>query len=167
MLPLSLAIATSTLVAQSIGARDMAGASRLAWRGIGLAASLALLTGCLLWLLREPVLHAYTKDAAVVAAALPLVLFIAFYQAFDAVQVTTAFILRAYKIALIPTLIYAGSLWGIGIGGGYVLGFGLIGTLPAFTRGAAGFWIANSLSLAIAGFLLVRYFMRISAAQRH
>lgn len=167
MLPLSLAIATSTLVAQAIGARDMAGASRLAWRGICLAASLALMTGCLLWLLREPVLHAYTKDAAVVAAALPLVLFIAFYQAFDAVQVMTAFILRAYKIALIPTLIYAASLWGIGIGGGYVLGFGLIETLPAFTRGASGFWIANSLSLAIAGCLLVRYFMRISAAPRH
>ena len=82
-------------------------------------------------------------------------LFIAFYQAFDAVQVMTAFILRAYKIALVPTLIYAVSLWGIGLGGGYVLGFGLIDALPAFTRGAAGFWLANSISLAIAGSLLV------------
>jgi MATE family multidrug resistance protein len=63
-------------------------------------------------------------------------LFVAFYQAFDAVQVMSAFILRAYKIALIPTLIYAGSLWGVGLGGGYVLGFGLIDALPAFTRGA-------------------------------
>ncbi|AGW91120.1 MULTISPECIES: MATE family efflux transporter [Cupriavidus] len=163
MLPLSLAIATSTLVAQHIGARDLAGASRLAWRGIRLAAGLAMLTGALLWLLREPVLHAYASDPAVVAAALPLVLFVAFYQAFDAVQVMTAFILRAYKIALIPTLIYAGSLWGIGLGGGYMLGFGLIDGLPAFTRGAAGFWLANSVSLAIAGVLLVRYFTRVSA----
>lgn len=162
MLPLSLAIATSTLVAQHIGARDLAGASRLAWRGIRLAAGLAMLTGALLWLLREPVLHAYASDPAVVAAALPLVLFVAFYQAFDAVQVMTAFILRAYKIALIPTLIYAGSLWGVGLGGGYVLGFGLIEGMPAFTRGASGFWLANSVSLALAGALLVRYFNRVS-----
>ncbi|KAI3598331.1 Na+-driven multidrug efflux pump [Cupriavidus necator H850] len=162
MLPLSLGIATSTLVAQHLGARDLAGTSRLAWRGIRMAVTLAVLTGALLWLLRKPVLHAYASDPAVVAAALPLVLFVAFYQAFDAVQVMTAFILRAYKIALIPTLIYAGSLWGIGLGGGYVLGFGLIEGMPAFTRGASGFWLANSISLAIAGVLLVRYFSRVS-----
>ncbi|SPA50190.1 MATE family efflux transporter [Cupriavidus taiwanensis] len=162
MLPLSLGIATLTLVAQHLGARDRAGASRLAWRGIRMAVVLAVLTGALLWLLRKPVLDAYASDPAVVAAALPLVLFVAFYQAFDAVQVMTAFILRAYKIALIPTVIYAGSLWGIGLGGGYVLGFGLIDGMPAFTRGASGFWLANSISLAIAGVLLVRYFSRVS-----
>lgn len=162
MLPLSLAIATSTLVAQAIGARDHAGARRTAWLGIRLAATLAGGTGALLWLLRGPILHAYAKDAGVVAAALPLMLFVSFYQAFDAVQVMTAFILRAYKVAVIPTIIYAASLWGIGLGGGYVLGFGLVEGLPSFTRGAAGFWMANSISLAIAGALLVRYFLAVS-----
>jgi len=170
MMPLSLSIATSTLVAQAIGARDMRGARRIGWRGIRFGASLALATGALLWLFREPLLHAYAKDPAVVAKALPLMLFVAFYQAFDAIQVMSAFILRAYKIALIPTLIYAGSLWGVGLGGGYVLGFGLIDAMPAFTRGAAGFWMANSISLAIAGTLLVRYFRQVSrvkAADSH
>lgn len=162
MLPLSLGIATSTLVAQAVGARDRAGARRVGWRGIRLAAALALAVGATLWLLRAPVLRAYASDAAVVQAALPLVTFVALYQAFDAVQVTTAFVLRAYKIALVPTAIYAVSLWGIGLGGGYVLGFGLIDGMPAFTHGAAGFWLANSLSLAIAGALLVFYFIRIS-----
>ncbi|KAA6127974.1 MATE family efflux transporter [Cupriavidus cauae] len=162
MLPLSLGIATSTLVAQAVGARDRAGARRVGWRGIRLAAALALAVGATLWLLRAPVLRAYASDAAVVQAALPLVTFVALYQAFDAVQVTTAFVLRAYKIALVPTVIYAVSLWGIGLGGGYVLGFGLIDGMPAFTHGAAGFWLANSLSLAIAGALLVFYFIRIS-----
>lgn len=162
MLPLSLGIATSTLVAQAVGARDRAGARRVGWRGIRLAAGLALVVGATLWLLRAPVLQAYASDAAVVQAALPLVTFVALYQAFDAVQVTTAFVLRAYKIALVPTVIYAVSLWGIGLGGGYLLGFGLIDGMPEFTRGAAGFWLANSLSLAIAGALLVFYFIRIS-----
>lgn len=162
MMPLSLSIATSTLVAQAIGARDLAGARRIGWRGIRFGASIALVTGTLLWLLREPLLNAYAKDPTVVAKALPLMLFVAFYQAFDAVQVMSAFILRAYKIALIPTLIYAGSLWGVGLGGGYVLGFGLIESMPEFTRGASGFWLANSVSLAIAGTLLVRYFRKVS-----
>jgi len=162
MVPLSLAIATSTLVAQAIGARDHAAARQLAWSGIRLAATLAVLSGALLWLLRWPVLHAYTEDPGVVAAALPLMLLIALYQGFDAVQVMTAFILRAYKIALIPTLIYAASLWGVGLCGGYVLGFGLIEGLPAFTHGPSGFWMANSISLALAALLLVRYFMHVS-----
>lgn len=77
----------------------------------------------------------------------------------------TAFILRAYKIALIPTVIYAASLWGVGLGGGYLLGFGMIDGLPDFTRGPAGFWMANSISLALAAMLLVRYFMHISRVE--
>ncbi|WP_423196832.1 MULTISPECIES: MATE family efflux transporter [unclassified Cupriavidus] len=162
MMPLSLAIATSTLAAQSLGARDRAAARRISWRGIRFAAGIAVVVGSILWVTREPLLHLYAKDPAVVAKALPLMAYIACYQAFDAVQVMTAFILRAYKIALIPTLIYATSLWGVGLGGGYVLGFGLIDGMPAFTRGAAGFWLANSVSLAIAGGLLVRYFMLVS-----
>ena len=162
MMPLSLAIATSTLAAQSLGARDRAAARRISWRGIRFAAGIAMVVGSILWFTREPLLHLYAKDPAVVAKALPLMAYIACYQAFDAVQVMTAFILRAYKIALIPTLIYATSLWGVGLGGGYLLGFGLIDGMPAFTRGAAGFWLANSVSLAIAGALLVRYFMLVS-----
>lgn len=166
MLPLSMAIATSTLVAQAVGARDHAGARRVAWAGIRLSATTAMLVGALLWLLRDPLLHAYATDPAVIAAALPLMLFIAFYQAFDAIQVMTAFVLRAYRVAVVPTVIYAISLWGIGLGGGYVLGFGLIDAMPAFTRGASGFWLANSISLALASILLVRYFVRVSHAAR-
>ena len=63
---------------------------------------------------------------------------------------------------LIPTVIYALSLWGVGLGGGYVLGFGLLGEFATPLRGAAGFWAANALSLMVAGALLVSYFNRVS-----
>lgn len=162
MLPLSLSIATSTLVAQALGARDRDGARRVARRGIALAGGLAMLVGASCWLLREPLLAAYATDPAVISAALPLMAFVAFYQVFDAVQVTTGFVLRAYKIAMVPTAIYALALWGIGVGGGYVLGFGLVEALPGWTRGASGFWLANSASLAVAAALLVRYFVVVS-----
>ncbi|CAJ0812899.1 MULTISPECIES: MATE family efflux transporter [Ralstonia] len=162
MVPLSLSIATSTLAAQSIGARDRAAARRISLNGIKLAVICAAIVGTAVLILRRDLVSLYTHDAAVLAIAVPLLPFIAFYQMFDALQVMAAFILRAYKIALIPTVIYALSLWGVGLGGGYVLGFGLLGDGAAVLRGAAGFWAANGLSLMVAGALLVSYFNRVS-----
>ncbi|CAJ0719816.1 Multidrug resistance protein MdtK [Ralstonia edaphis] len=162
MVPLSLSIATSTLAAQSIGARDRVAARRISLNGIRLAVMCAVAVGAAVLFLRRELVGLYTHDAAVLAIAVPLLPFIAFYQMFDALQVMTAFILRAYKIALIPTVIYALSLWGVGLGGGYVLGFGLLGDVATALRGAAGFWAANALSLMVAGALLLSYFNRVS-----
>lgn len=162
MVPLSLSIATSTLAAQSIGARDRVAARRISLNGIKLAVICAAIVGAAVLFLRRDLVQLYTHDAAVLAIAVPLLPFIAFYQMFDALQVMTAFILRAYKIALIPTVIYALSLWGVGLGGGYVLGFGLLGDVATALHGAAGFWAANGLSLMVAGALLVSYFNRVS-----
>jgi MATE family multidrug resistance protein len=151
MLPLSIASATGILVAQSIGARNLDLARRIGDAGIRLAMVLAVSIGCVVWLARPAIIRAYTPDPAVIAAALPLFVFIAFYQLFDAFQVTTAFVLRAYKVAVIPTLMYAVTLWGIGLGGGYLLGFDPLGMAPPALRGAAGFWMGNSFSLALVG----------------
>jgi MATE family multidrug resistance protein len=92
---------------------------------------------------------------------MPLFFFIAFYQLFDAIQVGTAFVLRAYKVATIPTLMYAVALWGAGLGGGYVVGFNITGLTPNFLLGAAGFWLGNSLSLALVGLALAWYLRRV------
>jgi MATE family multidrug resistance protein len=155
MLPLSIASATGILVAQSIGAGKLDAAARVGYAGIGLAATLSALLGAAVWLGRDLIVRAYTPNDAIIAAALPLFLFIAAYQLFDAVQVTTAFVLRAYKIAVVPTLMYAVGLWGVGLGGGYVLGLDPFGFAPAATQGAKGFWLGNSTSLALVaiGFL--------------
>lgn len=165
MVPLSLSIAASTLVAQSIGARDHIAARRIALNGIKLAVACAAVVGVAVLVLRRDLVGLYTTDAAVMAIAVTLLPFIALYQMFDALQVMTAFILRAYKIALIPTIIYALSLWGVGLGGGYVLGFGLLGNVATALHGATGFWAANGISLMLAGALLLGYFHRVSCAE--
>ncbi|RJG05339.1 MATE family efflux transporter [Noviherbaspirillum cavernae] len=157
MLPLSIASATSTLVAQAIGARDMEKARRVGLSGIRLAAILSVTIGCMVWLTRDWIVRAYTPNETIIAAALPLFFFIAFYQLFDAVQVTTAFVLRAYKVAVIPTVMYAVALWGVGLGGGYVLGLDPFGVSPPALRGAAGFWFGNSASLALVAAGLLWY----------
>ncbi|WP_424195803.1 MATE family efflux transporter [Ampullimonas aquatilis] len=162
MLPLSLAIGTATCVAQALGAAQPVQARQTSLHGIWLTALIATLMGGLIWLCRALIVSAYTPDPMVAAAALPLFVFIGFYQIFDAVQVTTAFVLRAYKITLVPTLIYALSLWGFGLGGGYLLGFNQLGGVPAELQGASGFWLANSTSLSLAALLLLLYFLWVA-----
>lgn len=161
MLPLSIATATSILVAQALGAGTPDQARHIGNAGIRLAILSSMAAGLLVWLLRGLIVRAYTPDAAVAAAALPLFFFIAFYQLFDSLQVTTAFVLRAYKVAIVPTIMYAVALWGVGLGGGFVLGFDMLGVTPRFLLGASGFWMANSVSLGLVGLGLIAYLKRI------
>jgi multidrug resistance protein, MATE family len=157
MLPLSIASATGTLVAQAIGAQQLETARRIGNDGIRLAALVSVAIGLVVWFTRETIIRAYSPNPAIIAAALPLFAFISFYQLFDAIQVTAAFVLRAYKIAIVPTIIYALALWGVGLGGGYALGFDRFGLTPPGLRGAAGFWFGNSVSIALVAMGLLWY----------
>jgi MATE family multidrug resistance protein len=161
MLPLSIASATGTLVAQEIGAKRLEAARAVGDAGIRLGAALAVALGAVVWFARADIIRLYTPDATVAATAMPLFFFIGFYQLFDSVQVGTAFVLRAYKVAMIPTLMYAVALWGVGLGGGYLLGFDVLGGTPTMLRGAAGFWLGNSASLGLVGGALFWYLRRV------
>jgi MATE family multidrug resistance protein len=146
MVPLSLSIATMTLVSQSIGADKQERAEEIGWSSVFFTTVLCILIGIGVWVFKFELLDLYDPPAEVKVFSVPLFLFIAFYQVFDALQVTAAFILRAYRIAFWPMLIYAGSLWGVGLGGGYLMGFNVFGNTPTFLQGANGFWAGNSLS---------------------
>lgn len=163
MVPLSLSIATMTLVSQSIGADKQYRAEQIGWSSVFFTTSLCAVIGLTAWLFRTELLHLYDPPEEVKQFAIPLFLFIAFYQIFDALQVSAAFILRAYRIAFWPMLIYAISLWGVGLGGGYLLGFNVFGNVPLALQGASGFWAANSLSLGVAAALLLYLFRRTAA----
>jgi multidrug resistance protein, MATE family len=54
MIPLALANATSTLVAQQVGARDYADAKRLGWHGLQLGSGVAAVVGLLIFAARRP-----------------------------------------------------------------------------------------------------------------
>ncbi|HET9823587.1 MAG TPA: MATE family efflux transporter [Burkholderiaceae bacterium] len=165
MLSMALANGTSTLVAQRIGAGDLADARRLGWHGLEFTALLALVLGCTVFALRAPIARLYTGDAAVIAAALPLLAWVALFHLFDAVQITAAFVLRAWRVATVPVLIYAASVWGVGLGGGYVLGFNTTGTVPASMQGAPGYWLASTAGLALAGIALTLFLRWFTARQ--
>jgi MATE family multidrug resistance protein len=163
MVPLSLSIATMTLVSQSIGANKPERAEEIGWSSVFFTTVLCIAIGIGVWVLRLHLLDLYDPPEAVKVFSIPLFLFIALYQIFDALQVTAAFILRAYRVAFWPMVIYAGSLWGVGLGGGYLLGFNVLGNTPTFLQGANGFWAGNSISLGLAACLLLYLFRKTAA----
>jgi MATE family multidrug resistance protein len=148
MLPLSLGIATSVLVAQALGAGAPAAAGRAALRGYRLAAVTAVVVAVLVFLLREPTVGLFTRDAQVSAVALSLLGAGLVFHFFDALQGIAGFILRGYKVAFVPMLIHALALWAIGLLGGYWLAYQ---PPPWWTFGpAVAFWTAAAIGLAIA-----------------
>jgi MATE family multidrug resistance protein len=76
---------------------------------------------------------------------------VAVFHVADAAQTIAAFVLRAYKVTVVPMAIYVAALWGVGLGGGYTLAFNLSGGVPAALQGARGFWFASTAGLVLAG----------------
>lgn len=160
MLPLSLSVATSAIVAQAIGADDAVGARRASRVGLRLAVGIAVCVSLLIWLSRHAIVHLYTNDAAVMQVALSLIGFVAIFHVFDATQGLSGFVLRAYKHAVAPMLVYTVSLWGIGLIGGWWIAFSPV--VGGARLGAAGLWGAATFSLAVAAIVLVAWMVRVS-----
>lgn len=159
MVPMSMSIAIATLTAQSIGAGDLRAARRIALLGLRLALGIALLLVIAIWLLRGSIVRLYTSDAAVALIALSLVPYLVSFHIFDALQTVAGFVLRAYKQAVAPMLIYTFALWGIGLTGGYWIAFHPVFGQPL---GVGGLWIAASASLMVAAGALIAYMLYIS-----
>ncbi len=151
MMPMAIANASSTLVAQHIGAGDERAAHRIGWHGLEIGVAIAALMGGTVYLLREPLLGLYAADAAVIAAAMPLLAWVGVFHVADAAQTIAAFVLRAYRIAVVPLVIYALAIWGVGLAGGYVVAFDLTGHTPPALQGAPGMWSAATSGLVVAG----------------
>jgi MATE family multidrug resistance protein len=164
MVPLSIAIATLTLVSQKIGANELAAARILSRRGVCFAAFCAAVSSSLVIMAKVVIVAAYTSDSQVAAAAMPLVQAVAFYHLADAIQLNAAFVLRAYKVTVMPALVYAIASMGIGVGGGYVAGFDVFHVMPAVLIGARGFWWAGTASVVFVAVCLLIRWQRISLA---
>ena len=162
-LPLSLALATATVTAQALGAGDSRLARRTAFTGIRLAVATASVTVVTIWALQREIVGLYTDDGAVAAVTLSLVGYLVAFHVFDALQGITAFVLRAYKIAVVPTVIYAVGLWGLGLIGGYVVAFHEVLGGP---RGVSGMWLMQSIALCLTSLLLLGLYLWVLRQER-
>ena len=74
--------------------------------------------------------------------------------------------LTAAENASVPLIIYAASIWGIGMGGGYVLAFNVGGAVPAAMHGARGSWIASTAGLGAAALGLTLFLVWVLRQQQ-
>jgi MATE family multidrug resistance protein len=156
MMPLAMASATGVLTGQAIGAGDPRRARLTGLLGIGTGLACACVTGLLVWLGRDWIAALYTRDEEVKLIAAALLAYVAGYHLFDAASAIAVSALRGYKKTVVPMLCNIVALWGLGLGGGYLLAFG------SAQMGAAGFWIGGTAGMFAGCTLIVLYFLRIS-----
>ena len=150
---------------QAIGARNFARARSVGIAGIGMAFGIAVCVGSILYLNNERIAAMYSPDAKVIAIAATLLSVVAVYHCLDAMQAVVINVLRGYKRALVPMFCNAFALWGVGLGGGYMLALD-----PEHLRwlgvsapmGARGFWIGAAGALVLANTLVILYFLYVS-----
>ncbi len=163
MLPLSLSMALTVRVGNTLGQGRPALARQVATFGIAASVMVALLNSALLWFTAQPVIALYTHDAAVQRLALSLVLLAMIFQLSDSLQVNLAGALRGYRDTRIIMLITLASYWLVGLAGGHWLGTrGLLGVIEPM--GVHGYWIGLIGGLTVAALLLGERLRRISAA---
>lgn len=154
MMPLALGIASSARTGYWLGAQQAQQARLAARQGLSLTAGLALLCVCGLWLGRTPLAHLFSTDPSVAAAAAGWLAWVAVYHLTDAIQTVCVFLLRCYRITLVPLLIYTVLLWGMGLYGGYLLAYQGLGPW-ASAPSVGSFWLTSSAALALVAILFV------------
>ncbi len=163
MVPLALGIASSARTGYWLGAGQAHKARRAAGLGIALAIGAALMGAGLLFLGREQVAKAFSTDPGVVQAATAWLGWVALYHLADAVQAVCAFLLRCYRITLMPLLIYTALLWGVGLYGGYLLAYqGLAWMAWPMRASVDTFWMSSTAALALVSVLFAAMVWRAS-----
>lgn len=160
MLPTSIGHAAGVLTGQALGGRKPEEARRAGLRGFALGMGCTCVLAAGLALGHDLLAGFYTSNASVQALAGQLILLVALYHLSDGLQTLAVNLLRGYKKATTPMIIYAVALWGVGLAGGVMLG---LTDWLGDAMGAAGFWIAGALALLIAGGAVTFYWWRISA----
>jgi len=159
MVPLSLAIATSARVSFWLGAGDARQARRACAKGFEMALVCACIAAALMATLRWRLASVYSDDPAVIALAATLLLVTAAYHLADAVQTLCVFVLRCYQVTVVPLLLYGSLLWGIGLGGSYLLAYRGLGPWPAMQSPLA-FWSMSAAALALTALIFVALLWR-------
>ncbi len=170
MIPMAIGVATASITAQAIGAGQLHRARITGNYGIAIVFVCACLTAGLLMGARTPLAQLYSNDAQVVLMALGLLTLLPLFHFCDALQCVASYILRAYKIAFIPMLLQVIALSGLGLTGGWWLGFGqgkglldpfLHWLSPDIPTGAGSMWFMASLGLGLSALLLLLWYIRV------
>lgn len=167
MVPMSLGIALTTRVSQSLGEGDSSKARFVSWVGVGVSLVFAVFSATFMALFRHEVAAAYTSDPAVQAVTANLLLWAAVFQLSDAAQVTLSGALRGYKVTRTPMLIHIMAFYGFALPIGCALGLApeWMPWRAEVPMEASGFWIGLVLGLTVAATLLGAFLHRLSTTR--
>ena len=162
MIPLSIGLATTILVSNHIGARYYVAAGIAVKVAISISLWCGGIAAVVLYYFRVPLAGLYTTDPSVLALTSTLLVFAAFFQLFDASQITMQSCLRGYKDTTAAAVITFFSFWLVGLPIGLVFGldmeFPFVGSVLALTDfeplGVRGFWVGLISGLLIVSTLL-------------
>jgi MATE family multidrug resistance protein len=153
MAPLGLSAAAGVLVGRAYGAGDHAAAVRSGWLGFGVATLYGILAALIILAFAPQIAGGYTRDAAAIALAAPVLALSSLFLIPDAIQVVAAQALRARGDVVVPTLTHLTSYVVIMIPLAWWLALQL-------SLGLAGIvWGVIVASLVSAGLLLGRFSM--------
>lgn len=154
-LALALGAAASVRVGHAIGKRDPASTRRAGLLALGMVA--ALMTACAIAFITVPgpLASILTDEAAVIAAAIPLLAVAAAFQLFDGVQAVAAGALRGAGDTRWPLALNLVGHYAIGIP---------VGAWLAFEKemGTVGLWWGLSAGLTTVAIALTTRFLRLS-----
>jgi MATE family multidrug resistance protein len=151
MVPLGISSAAAVSVGHAMGAGDAPRARRAGWLAMALGTSFMLLAAIVLVAFPRPLLELYTRDARVLAVGPALLVIVATFEIFDAIQIVSTGSLRGLGETRAPMWANLVGYWVLGLPLGFFLCFGL-------RWGIYGLWIGLTLALiVIAVALLLRW----------
>jgi multidrug resistance protein, MATE family len=159
MMPLGISSAAAVRVGHAIGRRDPEGASRSGWTALGFGAAAMSLGALAMLVIPQAIARLFTPDAAIIAAAAPLLRVAAFFQLFDGLQVTATGALRGAGDTRTPMLCHFAGYWILGLPLGAFLCF-------RESLGAVGLWMGLSAGLIVIGVILLWFWRRTARAFR-
>jgi MATE family multidrug resistance protein len=144
MVPYAISAAGAVRVGQAIGRKAPREAASVGWAAIALGAGAMACFSAIIFVFPHLIASSFTKDPAVIAATIPLLIVAAVFQFFDGLQITATGALRGAGNTHAGLIVHTIGYWIIGLPVGYVLAFHL-------QRGAVGLWLGLCAGLIVAG----------------
>lgn len=160
MIPMSFGIATTIMIGQTLGEKNIEGAKMLSYHALITATMLAIIAAIMIITLKNVIPLAFTSNPVSIAMTANLLIFAAIYQIPDAIQAVTNGILRGYKHTQPILYVTIFCYWMVSMPLGYILARTDWIVQP---MEAQGFWLVFCIGLSLAGGLLLWQMRKIQS----
>ncbi len=132
------------MVGQNLGAGNLSRSKSIAWKALYSIALLTFAGALIVYSIRHSLVLSFTNDKFIYSEAINFIETFLFSLPFFAMFFVSMSVGRGSGHTLFPTLLGIGRLWGVRIGVGYLLAYGV-------GLGSYGVWLAMALSNYVSG----------------